>query len=430
MLPGFNHNIRYRERLFHVQTEDNGLQQPVLVTQVFIGGHVVAVERTPYDDLLVQPDESARAHHVKQRMQEQHKRLLKQLVGGELDHRIASFTAEGAEIAPEEPLSEVDRQLPASVLQAAESLPVAPPDLPDRLRREAPTVPHPVARTSVLRNAPVPSPPMDDVAFEEIVGSLEEWEGPGATDPTETIRTTGRAPPPGSSPETTLPVPPGHAPGPPPARAEAPNPGPASGPAIRRLEGPTVEPPESDELPTVDHPPAHEAPDSVRTRKDIPAAQPQRRPSDFGVQVTPAASGEGAAPTKPRRPAVQAQDTVVDMQLPAALRAAQNKIRNRPTSSAPPAAPSLRRVEVHDARNRPAQPPPKRPAPTRRNIPSQDQTMLEMDPLALREALAKQRAKLEAQRKKTPAPKDSESRIVVSEPSLDEVIMSYLKDEE
>jgi hypothetical protein len=56
--------------------------------------------------------------------------------------------------------------------------------------------------------------------------------------------------------------------------------------------------------------------------------------------------------------------------------------------------------------------------------------MLEMDPLALREALAKQRAKLEAQRKKTPTPKESESRIVVSEPSLDEVIMSYLKDEE
>jgi hypothetical protein len=63
--------------------------------------------------------------------------------------------------------------------------------------------------------------------------------------------------------------------------------------------------------------------------------------------------------------------------------------------------------------------------------------MLEIDPLALKQAMARQRAQLEAQKKSRgsqdlePTRRDRPSEPeVVAEPSLDEVIMSYLKDQD
>ena len=86
MRPGFNHNIRHLKWVFHVQTEDNGLALPYLVTQVFIGGHVLALERTSYQDILEENlAEEARNDAITSRMQTQHKRLLKSVVEGVYD---------------------------------------------------------------------------------------------------------------------------------------------------------------------------------------------------------------------------------------------------------------------------------------------------------------------------------------------------------
>lgn len=89
MLPGYNHNVRYKDKLFHVQTEDNGLDDPDLVTQVFLGGQIVAIERSSYGEVLVDGlEEKARDERIKSLMQEQHKRLLKNLIRGEYDAKI------------------------------------------------------------------------------------------------------------------------------------------------------------------------------------------------------------------------------------------------------------------------------------------------------------------------------------------------------
>lgn len=92
MLPGFNHNIRYRDRVYHVQTEDNGISNPSLFTQLFHEGRVLAVERNSYQDILGENlDRKTRDERIKAKMQEQHKRLLKNLIQGEYDDRIAMF---------------------------------------------------------------------------------------------------------------------------------------------------------------------------------------------------------------------------------------------------------------------------------------------------------------------------------------------------
>lgn len=436
MLPGFNHNIRYRDRVFHVQTEDNGLQQPVLVTQVFIEGHVLSLIRTSYDDLMGL-EEGARVQALKSRMQAQHKGELKRLVAGELDDRVDLYLGdasmdEAAETTDSDgPVSEIDAQLPPEVLAIAKALPVATPDLLDRTVTETPAHPkaaEPVAygaRTSVLRPGAVTPAIMEDLQFDELVDSLDAWTGSDeAATPVPQEPVAPQAPRPirsipgadGHPPDTTLPSTPGF-------RIEPPPPPP---PAVYRGSAPAR--PTEGPQPTVrlGAPSPSQDLELAETRRDIPA--PSRPPSRTPSQVpTPAHAEPPVPPSRRRMPSPQ--DTIVDVQLPAALRAAQNKLRNRSPNPSGPSAPSLRRVEVHDARQQNARKSPPLPPTRSGQIPSNDKTMLEIDPVALREALAKQRKRVEAQRNKQ-KPRDDEPRIVVSEPSLDDVIMSYLKDEE
>ena len=340
MLPGFNHNIRYREIVFHVQTEDSGPGQYMVVTQLFLGGHVLAVERFRYDDLWgLDLDDQERRAALKGRMQEQHKTMLRRLTEGHYDDRVALFsgasTGDTEEVTPApETDYAFDDGLPAEILRAAEALPEAPSTLP-AAAAVTPAGPH-GTRTSVLRPPAPSSVELEEIAVEGLVDNLEEWSEP---------------------------------------------------------------PPRSD-------------PNAVRPR---------------------------AAPS--------AQDTIVDARLPAALRAAQERLRqqaaNQPAASPGRGAATFRRVEVRDVRSTtppPNEPPasaPRIPPRGRPNIPTNDKTMLEIDPLALKQAMARQRAQLEAQ-KKSRASQDLEPTRrdrpaepeVVAEPSLDEVIMSYLKDQD
>lgn len=92
MLPGFNHNIRHDGLLFHVQTEDNGLKIARIVTQVFIDGHLLAIERSDYAELRDQdlPAE-ARDTQIRHLMQTQHKRQLRRVTTGEFKAQVEAY---------------------------------------------------------------------------------------------------------------------------------------------------------------------------------------------------------------------------------------------------------------------------------------------------------------------------------------------------
>ncbi|MCC7385974.1 MAG: hypothetical protein IT384_29265 [Deltaproteobacteria bacterium] len=86
MIPGLNHNIRYRERVFHVQTEDSGLIRQQLTTHIFLDGSVIAHERSTYEGKIEAGlEELARNSAIRKIMQDQHKGLLRRLVKGEFD---------------------------------------------------------------------------------------------------------------------------------------------------------------------------------------------------------------------------------------------------------------------------------------------------------------------------------------------------------
>ena len=82
MLGGFNTNIRYKGRIFHVQTEDSGAANPKIVTLLYEGGVILTSHKSSYQDQIEVDDlESI----VRERMEAQHRAMLRELKEGALD---------------------------------------------------------------------------------------------------------------------------------------------------------------------------------------------------------------------------------------------------------------------------------------------------------------------------------------------------------
>lgn len=113
MLPGFNHNIRHGGVLFHVQTEDKGQKNPVIVTQLFYEGHVVASKKVSYEKFVgaLQAQDI-----VFSMMKEQHKQIMKDLVEGRIRAASAYLTSPPATKSHKETVSLPLKQTGARVL--------------------------------------------------------------------------------------------------------------------------------------------------------------------------------------------------------------------------------------------------------------------------------------------------------------------------
>lgn len=85
MLSGFNTNFRYRGVLFHVQTEDSGLENPHVITHLFHGGNIMSSEKRDYSDLIAELPSSELDGSIRKVMEGLHKSMLKQLSRGEHD---------------------------------------------------------------------------------------------------------------------------------------------------------------------------------------------------------------------------------------------------------------------------------------------------------------------------------------------------------
>jgi hypothetical protein len=83
---GYNHNLKYRGRIFHVQTEDSGPANPRIFTHLYYGGTILASKKHEYDP-------TAAEDVVRALMQSQHKSILKELKSAKHDDRITKFFA-------------------------------------------------------------------------------------------------------------------------------------------------------------------------------------------------------------------------------------------------------------------------------------------------------------------------------------------------
>lgn len=82
MITGFNTNIDYQGITYHVQTEDKGVDTPLILSLVYDRGTILASKRSPYDDLLVNAfDENL----LIERLQKQHKLMCAAVRAGRIE---------------------------------------------------------------------------------------------------------------------------------------------------------------------------------------------------------------------------------------------------------------------------------------------------------------------------------------------------------
>lgn len=117
MITGYNTDVRYRERVFHVQTEDKGLANPFIESVVYIGGQVLVAKRASYSDLV---EEGKGQAEISARMDQQHRMMIAAIRAGRLDEKMVEAgvveevrapagTAEAPEATPEVSLLDTGR---------------------------------------------------------------------------------------------------------------------------------------------------------------------------------------------------------------------------------------------------------------------------------------------------------------------------------
>jgi hypothetical protein len=52
VITGFNTDIKHGEKVYHIQTEDKGLQNPYIESLVYVGGEILASKKTSYGEQL------------------------------------------------------------------------------------------------------------------------------------------------------------------------------------------------------------------------------------------------------------------------------------------------------------------------------------------------------------------------------------------
>ena len=81
-LTGFNHNIKHKGQMFHIQTEDSGVNNPHIITHLFVGGNILASKKTSYADILSAENLPEVVYEL---MKEQHTEMLRNLLAGVYD---------------------------------------------------------------------------------------------------------------------------------------------------------------------------------------------------------------------------------------------------------------------------------------------------------------------------------------------------------
>lgn len=121
MLTGYNTDIRHEGVVYHVQTEDSGVDNPVIVSLVYQGGRILASRKTSYAQILSTENLVPK---IRDLLEKQHRAMIRAVLTGTLNTTAKS----GPEPKTEPVLSEPAAHPPqaAAGLQAATLHPQPP----------------------------------------------------------------------------------------------------------------------------------------------------------------------------------------------------------------------------------------------------------------------------------------------------------------
>lgn len=115
MITGFNTDVEYQGVVYHVQTEDKGVETPLILSLVYNRGTILASKRSPYDDLLGgNLDEKVLAA----RLQKQHKTICAAVSAGRFED-LKRMAAKDSAARHKEPPAAISS--PKSISESVES---------------------------------------------------------------------------------------------------------------------------------------------------------------------------------------------------------------------------------------------------------------------------------------------------------------------
>ena len=162
MITGFNTDVKHKNRVFHIQTEDKGESNPYVESLVYVGGEILATKRTSYAEVVKGGRDD---HAVQDLMEQQHRTMIAAVQRGRFDGPNGAVQVPDGMSAPEPP--------PPSARPFA-ATPVPPPAPPKPAKAERTEKP---ARPSKSER-PVPvegtAPPGTRVPFPETDRSLDQ----------------------------------------------------------------------------------------------------------------------------------------------------------------------------------------------------------------------------------------------------------------
>ncbi|HEU4731074.1 MAG TPA: hypothetical protein VFT22_24440 [Kofleriaceae bacterium] len=185
---GYNHNVRYRGLVFHVQTEDSGVASPHLFTHLFHSGVIVSTRKLVYDA-------GSAEESIKSLMQAQHKATLKDLRRGHFDDKIDSYLGGTPGLLPrgaEEPVERLSEAELAPTQGTVEEVAVgAPTEQVAPMAFDEASVPVPIIDKAPLPSRPVIPPPIPRALTAERPLSMPPRATPPSLD--ATLRTAAPA---------------------------------------------------------------------------------------------------------------------------------------------------------------------------------------------------------------------------------------------
>jgi hypothetical protein len=122
VITGFNTDIEYNGVTYHVQTEDKGVDTPLILSLVYDRGTILASKRSPYNDLL---NGGLNETELAERLQKQHKLICAAIKAGRIDDLKRMTMKESASkkkgliaqkeirVAPAEPAEAKKEEIPA-----------------------------------------------------------------------------------------------------------------------------------------------------------------------------------------------------------------------------------------------------------------------------------------------------------------------------
>ena len=79
MISGLNTDVEFEGKVYHIQTEDGGIQSPVVVTHLFFSGAIMSSRKTGYSPGEIK---EGLAEKVKELMKDQHRGMIRDLLTG------------------------------------------------------------------------------------------------------------------------------------------------------------------------------------------------------------------------------------------------------------------------------------------------------------------------------------------------------------